>query len=79
MITVAQTFYGTPGSSYGIARYHATSKYFASLPAIVIIIACTQIYHAISEWTTGHRKTKKVDDQAIEGMLYVPLYFANKL
>jgi hypothetical protein len=71
MITLAQMFYGTPGSTYGIARFHTTSKYFTSLPAIVVIIACTQIYHAISEWTTGHRKTRKVDDEDIESKLFL--------
>ncbi|KAN0069844.1 hypothetical protein V8E54_012150 [Elaphomyces granulatus] len=75
MITVARIFYGVPGSSYGIARYHATSKYFTSLPAIAVIIACTQIYHAISEWTTGHRKTKRVDNEVIE-VIYRRLYAA---
>jgi hypothetical protein len=64
-------FYGSSGSSFGIAWYHTTSKYFTSLPATVVIIACTQIYHAISEWTTGTHKMAKADNEDIEGKLFL--------
>jgi hypothetical protein len=45
-----------------MALYHATQEYFAPLPDTVIIIACTQIYHAISEYSSGQRKAKNLKE-----------------
>jgi hypothetical protein len=57
-------FYGK--KRYGIALYHTTQEYFLLLPDTVVIIACTQIYHAISEYSSGQRKTTKFEGDEME-------------
>jgi hypothetical protein len=61
---VAEMFYGK--KRYGTALYYATQEYFLPLPDTIIIIACTQIYHAISEYSSGQRKTTKFEGDEME-------------
>jgi hypothetical protein len=41
------------------------------LPDTVVIISCTQIYHAIYEYSGGQRKAMKFEGDEMEGKLYI--------
>ncbi len=41
------------------------------MPDAVVIISCTQIYHAIYEYSGGQRKAIKFEGDDMEGKLYI--------
>jgi Domain of unknown function (DUF6532) len=63
--SIAEAFYGK--GRYGLALYHATERYFIPLPGTVVVVCCTQVYQAISEYESGQRKITRFEEGNLEG------------
>jgi Domain of unknown function (DUF6532) len=50
-----------------MARNAKTACYFEGLSDNSVIIVCTMIYHALSEFVSGARKTIKFEGNRVEG------------
>jgi len=71
--SIGETFFGK--KRHGTGLYDASWEYFRPLPDTIVIISCTQIYHAISEYSSGQRKAARFEGDEME-LVYKTLHVA---